>query len=116
MPRKGHCCLWREAKSLRTSRVEFEGFGLQDKPRPSGCGRIPSRGEAASQSGADRIEPWYWSGPHCVMHVQLQEERLEHRRSKTRLFSQHIAQALGSNLEACRIANRLRRSATHAAG
>ena len=27
--------------SLRTSRVGFEGFGLQAKPRPAGCRRIP---------------------------------------------------------------------------
>ena len=31
----------REAKSLRTSRRGFEGFGLQDKPRPAACRRIP---------------------------------------------------------------------------
>jgi hypothetical protein len=27
--------------SLRTSRVGFEGFGLQAKPRPAVCRRIP---------------------------------------------------------------------------
>ena len=41
MPRKGHFFGRRLAKSLRTSRRGFEGFGLQAKPRPAECRRIP---------------------------------------------------------------------------
>jgi hypothetical protein len=40
LDRSSPLILRREAKSLWTSRVGFEGFGLQAKPRPAGCGQI----------------------------------------------------------------------------
>jgi hypothetical protein len=40
MPREGHFFGRRLAKSLRTSRSGFEGFGWQAKPRPAECRRI----------------------------------------------------------------------------
>jgi len=42
MPAAKRAFFWRrEAKSLRTSRGGFEEFGLQTKPRPAVCRRIP---------------------------------------------------------------------------
>ena len=48
--------------SLRTSRVGFEGFGLQAEPRPAECRRIP-RSMPKFQM-PPLVYLWFWTPNH----------------------------------------------------
>jgi hypothetical protein len=49
--------------SLRTSRVGFEGFGLQAKPRPAECRRIPRSPPVRWKTPAESVGVFFCSMP-----------------------------------------------------
>ena len=49
--------------SLRTSREGFEGFGLQAKPRPAVCRRIPRSPPVIRKTPAEFSGRFFWSIP-----------------------------------------------------